>query len=335
MSSVSDTIPFRVSQTRINSRQDLFTSFQSLSRPYQFPSHQTSPVMTPTKPSYAIIGGGIAGLSLAVALRKRNIKITIYEAAAHFGEIGAGVGFTANAIQAMKICDPGLYAAFEKVVTLNQWDSKKNVWFDFLDGMKDEKGRQEAEFTIESPVGLNGVHRAAFLDEVVKLVDGEGIAHFGKRLVDIEEGKDGKLTMKFKDGTKAVADAIIGCDGIKSQVRRIMVGEESPMANHVYTHKYAYRGLIDMDKAVETVGEERAKNAVMWVGFRFISPSNIFNKPLIILIHPARNRAPRPNLPSKPWRNIQPSRLRHHTKRLARLHKIYSPSPPLRSHQRF
>ncbi|KAE9980384.1 hypothetical protein EG328_000319 [Venturia inaequalis] len=225
--------------------------------------------MAPTKPTYAIIGGGIAGLSLGVALHKRNIKVTIYEAAAHFGEIGAGVAFTANAVQAMKICDPGVHSAFEKVVTHNQWPSKKHLWFDFLDGMKDERGHQEAEFTIESSVGMNGVHRAAFLDEMVKLVEGAGIAYFGKRLVGIEEGgggEEGKVTLTFKDGTRAVADAVIGCDGIKSQVRRIMVGEESPMANHVYTHKYAYRGLIDMDKAVETIGEERAKNAVMWVG---------------------------------------------------------------------
>lgn len=226
--------------------------------------------MATSKPSYAIIGGGIAGLSLGVALHKRNIKVTIYESAAHFGEIGAGVAFTRNAVEAMKICDKGVYEAYEKVVTHNQWESKKNVWFDFLDGMKNESGHQEAEFTIESSVGMNGVHRAAFLGEMVKLVEGEGIAHFGKRLVDIEEGeKDGKLTMKFEDGTEAVADAVIGCDGIKSRVRHILVGEESPMASHVYTHKYAYRGLIDMDKAVETIGEERAKNAVMWVSASF------------------------------------------------------------------
>ena len=41
----------------------------------------------------AIVGGGIAGLTLALALLKHNIPITIYESAAEFGEIGAGVGF--------------------------------------------------------------------------------------------------------------------------------------------------------------------------------------------------------------------------------------------------
>jgi salicylate hydroxylase len=62
--------------------------------------------------------------------------------------------------------------------------------------------------------------------------------------------------MKFKDGITAEADVIIGCDWIKSWVRYILVGSESPMANHVYPCKYVYRGLTETDKAVEALGEE-------------------------------------------------------------------------------
>jgi salicylate hydroxylase len=223
--------------------------------------------MAVCKPTYAIIGGGITGLTLGIALQKRNIDVVIYEAAAHYGEIGAGVAFTANAIEAMKICDSSIYSAFEKVVTRNQWKSKENVWFDFLDGMQtcQDQDRQEAVFTIYSKVGMNGVHRAAFLDEIVKVVRNENLAHFGKRLVDLEDTEDGKKLLRFQDNTSAIADAVIGCDGLKSVVRRILVGPDNPAAAYNYTYKYAYRGLIDMDKAVEAIGEERAKNAVMWV----------------------------------------------------------------------
>jgi salicylate hydroxylase len=229
--------------------------------------------MVANKPTYAIIGGGIAGLTLGVALHKRNINVVIYEAAHHFGEIGAGVAFTANAIEAMKICDQGVYEAFDKVATRNQWKSKEKVWFDFLDGMKmdQDHGHQDAVFTITSPVGVNGLHRAAFLDEMVKLVENENLAHFGKRLVDLEDTEDGKKLMKFKDGTTATADAVIGCDGLKSVVRRILAGPDSPAASYAYTYKYAYRGLINMEKAVEAIGEERAKNSVMWVSVNFLS----------------------------------------------------------------
>src|SRR3569833_4193232 len=80
----------------------------------------------------AIIGGGITGITLAIALRKRNIRCTIYEQAGSFGEIGAGVGVHPNAIRAMRICDDDMVPAFRRVATGNLRESKKNVWFDFL-----------------------------------------------------------------------------------------------------------------------------------------------------------------------------------------------------------
>jgi salicylate hydroxylase len=91
------------------------------------------------------------------------------------------------------------------------------------------------------------------------------VESFGKRLKNIEGDTDGKLKMTFEDGSAAKADAVIGSDGIKSKVRRIMFGEDHPCANPVFTQKYAYRGLVPMHKAIEAVGEERALNACMHV----------------------------------------------------------------------
>ena len=57
----------------------------------------------PAKPfEIAIVGGGITGITLAVALCKRRIRCTIYEQASAFGEIGAGVGMHPNAVRASK-----------------------------------------------------------------------------------------------------------------------------------------------------------------------------------------------------------------------------------------
>lgn len=224
--------------------------------------------MAPTKDfEIAIVGGGIAGLTLAIALYQRQVPVKIYEQAPAFGEIGAGVSFSPNAVQAMEVCHQGIYEAFEQVCTRNLWPSKKNVWFDYLDGYNpiiDNNGKQEAAFTISNSLGQNGVHRAHFLEAMVKLVPKE-IARFGKRLGNITESGNGKLVMTFDDGSTAEADAIIGCDGIKSRVRQIMVGADHPSAKPTYTHKYAYRGLVPMEKAIEAVGEERAQNACMHV----------------------------------------------------------------------
>lgn len=232
--------------------------------------------MSSNKPfTIAIVGGGVAGLTLAIALRNRNVAVKIYEQAPQFGEIGAGVSFTPNAIQAMDICGPGVHKAFDKVAVRNAWESKSKVWFSYLDGtnsklpQSSQPVHQPAEFIINSAVGQNGVHRAHFLDELVKLVPAD-IAEFGKRLLTIDDSQthnSGKLVLHFEDGSIAKADAVVGCDGIKSRVRAAMFGNESRISKPVYTHKYAYRALVPVEKAVAILGEENAKNACMHVSW--------------------------------------------------------------------
>lgn len=226
---------------------------------------------TPPKPfELAIIGGGIAGLMLAIALHKRNIRATIYEQAAEFGEIGAGVGISRNAIKAMELIDRSVLGAFNIVATRNKWETKKSTWFDFMDGMSDvHASRLEPLFAMVDPgVGQNAVHRARFLDELTKLLPRD-CAQFNKRLSHLMDDRltTGKMLLKFEDGCVAEADAVLGCDGIKSRTRTILVGADHAAAKPVYTHKYAYRGLIPMGQAIQALGEERAVNASMWVSF--------------------------------------------------------------------
>ncbi|KAJ7200236.1 salicylate 1-monooxygenase sala [Mycena haematopus] len=215
----------------------------------------------------AIIGGGIAGLTLGIALHERGIPVHLYEQAHHFGEIGAGVSFSANAIDAMHVCHGGVHAAFARVATHNAWPSKSTVWFDYYDGMKSGASPEGSQklFSITTPVGQNGLHRADFLDELVKLFPAER-AHFGKHFDEVSEGTGGKLVLKFADGTSADADAVVGCDGIHSRVRRMILGSDHPSVEPTYTHKYAYRGAVPMEEAVEAIGEEKAKNAALYLG---------------------------------------------------------------------
>ncbi|WRT68430.1 uncharacterized protein IL334_005406 [Kwoniella shivajii] len=186
-------------------------------------------------PRIAIIGGGISGVCLGIALQRRNLDVTIYEQAEKFGEIGAGVAFNPAATRAMQLCSPEIYDAFEKVATRNVWPEKKTTWFDWLDGHVDEPvGKEPFLFTVTNEFGANAVHRAHFLDETVKLLKGDH-TKFGKHLDTIvDEGEDKPLKLKFHDGSQEVADAVIGCDGIKSRVRTWMLGEGHP-DGHVLT----------------------------------------------------------------------------------------------------
>jgi salicylate hydroxylase len=59
---------------------------------------------------------------------------------------------------------------------------------------------------------------------------------------------------------------VIGCDGIKSRVREILLGKGNPASYPHYSHKVAYRGLIPVDKAIEALGEYKALNQHMHIG---------------------------------------------------------------------
>jgi salicylate hydroxylase len=153
--------------------------------------------------SIAIIGGGIAGLTLTIALLTHapQLSVTLYESAAAFGEIGAGVGFEPVMVRTMERIDPRIAAAFEKCSRGNtktdppRWfqvrvgDERKIV----LDNSTEKRKVKLGEVLFEMPSRKGprgGIHRAHFLDELVKLVP-DGIAQFKKKLMDITKAEDG------------------------------------------------------------------------------------------------------------------------------------------------
>jgi salicylate hydroxylase len=156
----------------------------------------------------AIVGGGIAGLTLAIALARSGAKIRIYEQARSFREIGTGIGFSPNAERAMHLVDSRIHAGFRKITTQNA-----SNWFPYVDGFG-ERGEDArlAELKVVFQLdcgerGLEGYTRSEFIDELVKIIP-EGIVEFRKRLSSIvEKGHDEKLVLKFEDGTTAEADA--------------------------------------------------------------------------------------------------------------------------------
>ncbi|EFQ34823.1 mannitol 1-phosphate dehydrogenase [Colletotrichum graminicola] len=214
----------------------------------------------------AVVGGGIAGLTLTLQLLLNRIPTTLYEQAPMFGEIGAGVSFGPNALRAMSLISPHVRQAFENQATNNESEDHQNVWFDFRYGETCEGKHREGEliYRLICETGQTGILRAHFLDELVKLLP-DGVAKFGKCAVGYED--DGtRVLLKFEDGTTSTHDAVIACDGIKSKLRRVMLGDDHPASRAVFSGKYAYRGLIPMEKAEELLGAELAKNSQMYFG---------------------------------------------------------------------
>lgn len=228
----------------------------------------------------AIVGGGIAGLCLAIGLlRYPHVKFHIYESAVKFSEIGAGVAIGINAQRALYMLDPRLKSAYDRIRTSNvssnmDADEKKSTYFKIQLGMDHRNGRAKAGDPVCEVMcagGFSSVHRARFLDELVALLPEQTMREdvsFGHRVVDLRESrKDGRVELVFANGKRAYVDAVIGCDGIKSEIRHIVLGRNSVESTPQFTGKYAYRGLIPMEKARTELGDMVAQNSQHHLGY--------------------------------------------------------------------
>lgn len=238
---------------------------------------------SPPLPHLALIGAGITSLTLSIRLSALAIPHTIYEQSASLTELGAGLGFGPNAVRALEYIDPRLVEIFNKTATFVGNPSQQGkellvqegkgvderVWIEFLDGTKQGGGETlKPEFVITAGNGRGhaAVHRGQWLDVLGGLADKERIM-FGKRVVDVV-CLDGKMRIVFADGTEAGADGVVGCDGVKSKVREVlmgMLGEGRERGKCGYSGKYAYRCLVPWEKAVEAVGDDRAGVSSLWV----------------------------------------------------------------------
>ncbi|BCR91187.1 putative salicylate hydroxylase [Aspergillus chevalieri] len=219
----------------------------------------------------AIVGGGIGGLSLAVGLLRRNISVQIYEAAPEFKEVGLGLTIGPAAHRTMPLIDPQIRHIYDSLITTHAdspgYERFRETWFEVVWATGNEEKSGDVLLDLKAlPSGQTTVRRADFLDALVSLIPPE-IAHFGKRLVSLEETANGGVELRFEDGTAATADVVVGCDGIKSKVKESMISpEEYQRVLPRYSGMYGYRAVLDMDTMVKAVGDHRARVSTMYVG---------------------------------------------------------------------
>jgi len=225
----------------------------------------------------AIVGGGLGGAALAIGLLKHGVKVHIYEASQAFAEIGAGVGFGANATTALHLIDPRLLEGYMKHATINTDPERENTFNTIRWGMDERRPngakagdlgfhQADAKKTPDAPTGFcmrGRIHRARLLDEMVALLP-KDITSFGKSFQSVEEVGAGMLKISFADGTTTLASALIGCDGIKSKVRSFVCG---PDVKPAYAHEGAIRAMAPAEVVKKALGEERALNGTLYCGY--------------------------------------------------------------------
>jgi salicylate hydroxylase len=193
-----------------------------------------------------IIGGGIAGLSAAIALQRQGRKVRLYEQAQVFGEVGAGITLSQPASRGL--FSLGLQEAIEKASDIparaGGVDFETGVRSAGADVMETARDRGEIPYFYQ-------IHRAdlhAILVEAVNANDPETIM-LDRRLVDIEQDDEG-ATAIFHDGSRSRGEVVLGADGINSRVREVLFGQEDPR----FTGQVAYRFLVPVEAVKDHLG---------------------------------------------------------------------------------
>ncbi len=183
----------------------------------------------------AIVGGGIGGLTAALALSQNAHDITVFERSAGIREIGAGVQISPNAGRLLHSL--GLGVAYSEIsvnpqrVVLRRWEDDSIIRATNLD----------ESFLSQHQVPLANVAR----NELVEIL-GNAVAartnvalKFSTHVVSVEPG-DASSEVMFADGSSQSFDIVIGADGIHSVVRPSVGGIDKPR----FSGSAAYRALV-------------------------------------------------------------------------------------------
>lgn len=215
----------------------------------------------------AIIGGGLCGLTLAIALEQRKIDYTLYEARGSFTEIGAGLNMAPNAMRTFNAIDAQLYEKITALATRNE-AGREDVWMDYRLGAPTnslEDGHLVGELRAP-PTGNMTFSRNEILQLLAHSVP-ENRTRFNKKLTDVSQTSN-EVTLVFADGTTAVASIAVGCDGAHSAIRAAVLGTDSPARHPTFSHTGGYRAVFSKAVHEQVVGPEKAHTSQLLCGPR-------------------------------------------------------------------
>src|SRR5215471_1414472 len=181
------------------------------------------------KPSFAIVGAGMGGLAAAATLRQIGLDVQVYEQAMRFARIGAGIQMMPNSMKVLRRI--GIEQRLRD--------------FSFAPHSHLNRVGDTGEITRELPMPESlydapylCMHRGDLHDALLSTVPASSV-HSARKLVGLDQA-NGRVTLTFADGSQAIADAVIGADGVHSTVRELLIGRDEP----VHKGRIAYRAVF-------------------------------------------------------------------------------------------
>ncbi|KAJ3895769.1 FAD/NAD-P-binding domain-containing protein [Lentinula edodes] len=219
----------------------------------------------------AIVGAGIGGLSAALSLRRLpNVDVHLFEQTHILREVGASIALGPNGLRGLE--EMGALNAISDEIAFRSdhgypmvykhWKTDKVLVTD-----------EHSPFVTEQRHHTARYFRPHLQQAIADTIPGDTI-HFGKRLVSIDVGSEsfpedehpaseGVVVLTFADGSKHVADLVVGADGVHSTLRSLFL----PDYKLEPTGQMALRAVFDEEHIQDLISRNpEIRNSVHVVG---------------------------------------------------------------------
>lgn len=204
----------------------------------------------------AILGGGVAGVSSAIALKQKGFDVSIYERHESASNIGAGIVVWPNASFVLEQLD-----VLNEIKAVSGYPTRMRR----LSSADENLGEIDIE-KINSHMGYPSLSilRRDFQNILISKLESLGVVIlYGHAVSHIETKNKDQAEVYFQNGSRITADVLIGADGrMASYARRYVHGDNAPV----------YQGFINWIGVFESEEEYFEEIAVVdyWgVGERF------------------------------------------------------------------
>jgi salicylate hydroxylase len=230
-----------------------------------------------------IAGGGIGGLTAALALARKGFRVVVLEKSRTFGEIGAGIQLGPNAFHVFDALGVG-----ETARSMAVFIDRLRL-FDAMDGEEITHIDLGAAFRARFKNPYAVVHRGELYSVLLNACKASGGIELRADSEVVSYEQDGSsVTARLASGECVTGALLVGADGLWSNVRKQLVGDGPPRVSGHTT----YRSVIAAEQMPEDL---RWNAATLWAGPKChvvhypLSGWKLFN--LVLTCH---NDAPEP-----------------------------------------
>jgi 2-polyprenyl-6-methoxyphenol hydroxylase-like FAD-dependent oxidoreductase len=206
------------------------------------------------KRSVIVVGGGIGGLAVSLALAQKGISVRVFEQAPEFMEIGAGIQLGPNVFRMFECL--GIADDVSKLAVFPE----SLLMFDSVTGQEVTRIALDETFTKRFQYPYAVIHRADLHRVLLAASQRAGLVELipGTKVVAVEE-RSGGVTVRTDQGLQFSADAVVGADGLWSAIRSLIVNDGKPtVSGHI-----AYRAVLPTSEMPEHL---RWQSMVLWAG---------------------------------------------------------------------